>query len=151
MWSVELWSFHIFRDLLCWAVMRPLEVYSISISHSLRTFRNKELILSLSYDTTILQSLLVTLIKINYYNYCTALWLLGAEMWKQMQLRKYGRKIWEILVSTQVIWSCKREVGKLQTRGGIKLVLAGQPMKVSEWHQRQKPLLVCTIPKNTHL
>ncbi len=35
----------------------------------------------------------VTLIKINYYNYCTALWLLGAEMWKQMQLRKYGRKI----------------------------------------------------------
>ena len=29
-----------FRDWLCWAVMRPLEVYSVSISHS---FGNKEL------------------------------------------------------------------------------------------------------------
>ena len=74
-----------------------------------------------------------------------------AETWKEMQLHKYGKKIWEILVTAQVIWSCKREVGKLQTRGGIKLVLAGQPMKVSEWHQRQRPAHVCTIPKSTRL
>ena len=43
-YTLELRSFHISRDWLCWAEMRPLEVYSISISLYLRTFGNKELI-----------------------------------------------------------------------------------------------------------
>ena len=43
-YTPELWSFHVSRDWLCWAEMRPLEVYSISISLYLRTFGNKELI-----------------------------------------------------------------------------------------------------------
>ena len=56
---------------------------------------------------------------------------------EQMQIRKYRRRSREIHVVTAVNWSGKREATKLQTRGDLKLLLAGQLMNESEWHQCQ--------------
>ena len=36
-------------------------------------------------------------------------WQPGAVMWKEMQVCKYGRKFWEILVTPAEIWTCKLE------------------------------------------
>ena len=67
------------------------------------------------------------------------------------------QEIWKCFWSQiQVMKSKKSNVAngrwaKLHLGGGIKLVLAGQPMKLSEWHQRHRPPQMCTIPISTNL
>ena len=92
--------------------MRPLEVYSISISHSLRTFRNKELILSLSYDTTILQSLLA-----GHFNKNQLLQLLHCTVaaWCRNVETNATSQIWEENPRNPCASTSNL---KLQTRGG---------------------------------
>ena len=82
-----------------------------------------------------------------------------AETWKEMQLHKYGRKIWEILVTVPVIWTCKREVGQVANArwdktGSCRATNEGEwvtPTSVAcpcVHYSKKHPFIVISIEKN---
>ena len=71
------------------------------------------------------------------------------NLWCGWGERGAGNKFTNIVENQRYTSDCSRNV-RLKTGGGVKLLLAGQPMKANEWLQPQKQVHVCSFPKSTN-